>query len=183
MLPSSLLNLLSSGMASLLITSVLRDLFLPSNRPPGSIVSEDESVDSFLSRRFGPKFTQTFGSALVHGIYAADSRILSVRAAFPTIWDAHLRGAGSVARSMFNRKKKNTAPQQVVSEEESYKFGAVDSFMRGTSVFSFRGGVSDMTDALDKFLLQAPNVELVKETVTSLSSDSSSSKLKVRICY
>jgi len=33
--------------------------------------------------RFGETFARGFGSVLVHGIYATDSRKLSVRAAFP----------------------------------------------------------------------------------------------------
>ena len=45
----------------------------------------DESVDEFLTRHFGIDFAQLFGSALIHGIYAADTRMLSVRATFPVL--------------------------------------------------------------------------------------------------
>lgn len=166
MLPSSLVGLLKSGLAPLLVTGVLKDLFTWSNRPSGI---EDESVDSFLSRRFGSEFARTFGSALVHGIYAADSRTLSVRAAFPTIWEAHLRGGGSVSRSMFNRPRKIHHQ----SSKFNYELGGIQDFMRKTSVFSFKGGVSDLSSAISDFLQKAPNVELVHNSVLSIRSDDS----------
>ncbi|KAH7873100.1 uncharacterized protein C8R40DRAFT_1172744 [Lentinula edodes] len=52
-----------------------------------------------MTRHFGPIFACTFGSALVHCIYSADSRQLSVRAAFPSLWAMEYRGFGSLRRS------------------------------------------------------------------------------------
>ena len=39
------------------------------------------------------------------GVYAADARKLSVRAAFPTLWEMEERGRGSVVRGSFSRPK------------------------------------------------------------------------------
>ena len=39
----------------------------------------DESVHDFFSRRLGPRIADTFVSAIIHGIYAGDSRHLSVK--------------------------------------------------------------------------------------------------------
>jgi oxygen-dependent protoporphyrinogen oxidase len=174
MLPSSIGGLLKSGMTPLLVSAVLKDLFSWSNRPPDI---EDESVDSFLSRRFGSKFARVFGSALVHGIYAADSRILSVRAAFPSIWDAHLRGGGSVSRSMFNPPRKDGRLQGHLEVE--YDLGGITDFMRDTSVFSFKGGVSELSSAIFDFLQSAPNVELAHDAVLSIDAGKSSSNISV----
>jgi protoporphyrinogen/coproporphyrinogen III oxidase len=173
MLPSSLTGLLSSGMAPLLVSAVLRDLITWSNLPSNI---DDESVHSFLSRRFGSKFARIFGSALVHGIYAADSRILSVRAAFPSLWDAHLRGGGSVARSMFRR---STQKVQEKSTENDYILGGMADFMKNISVFSFKCGVSEIPLALSGFLRDAPNVELVHDPVLSISANDSLPNLSV----
>lgn len=116
-LPSSILGLFTSPLRSKLLPNIIRELFEPTNRPSQLIpgiqpdeplklsnfrVIQDESLDSFLSRRFSPEFARTFGSALVHGIYAADSRKLSVRAAFPGVWKAEERGNGSVLWGMLN---------------------------------------------------------------------------------
>jgi oxygen-dependent protoporphyrinogen oxidase len=67
-------------------------------------------------RRFGEPFARTFGSAMVHGIYAADSRILSVRAAFPTLWDAEEKGGGSIIRGLLRMNDRDEAAVDYVLE-------------------------------------------------------------------
>ena len=57
---------------------------------------DDELVDSIFSRRFGDVFACTLGSALVHGIYAVDSRLLSLHAALPQLHASEARGKGLV---------------------------------------------------------------------------------------
>jgi len=59
------------------------------NRPQHIL---DESVDSFLSRRFGDTFALEFGSA---GSWSLCRRFpqLSVKAAFPSLWHAEERRA------------------------------------------------------------------------------------------
>lgn len=37
---------------------------------------------------------------MVHGIYAANARSLSARAAFPFLWEAERRGQGSIIRGL-----------------------------------------------------------------------------------
>ena len=114
---------------------------------------EDESVDAFLTRRFGESFARTFGSALVHGIYAADSRELSVRAAFPALWNAEDRGGGSVVRGFLKRQKGG-------EREEKYDLGDVERNMAHVSVYSFQDGIETLTRALTRYLEACPNVTL-----------------------
>ena len=45
----------------------------------------DESVHAFFNRRFGPCLADTMASALMHGIYAGDSRELSIKAVMPSL--------------------------------------------------------------------------------------------------
>jgi len=129
-------------------------MFKGANRPQHIT---DESVDSFLSRRFGETFALKFGSALVHGIYAADSRQLSVKAAFPSLWHAEERGRGSVIRGMLTpvRSRKETDP---------YELGLMGDLMQGTSVYSFKDGMRTLTDALESYLLALPNVTIIRGT-------------------
>lgn len=96
-LPSSILSLLISSLLSILLLTILHEPFKWFNRPSMEI---GESVDSFLTRQFGETFARRFGSASVHGMYATDFRKLSVRAAFPTIWDVEERGRGSITREI-----------------------------------------------------------------------------------
>jgi oxygen-dependent protoporphyrinogen oxidase len=119
---------------------------------------EDESVDEFLSRRFGSEFARIFGSALVHGIYAADSRQLSVRAAFPSLWEAEGRGRGSLVTG-FLRPSRVSATAEV--DDPPYQLGDVVEQMRGVSVYSFSQGIGALTDALLRELRTRQNVRLL----------------------
>ncbi|KAL0068075.1 oxygen-dependent protoporphyrinogen oxidase [Marasmius tenuissimus] len=153
-LPSSLTSILTSPVRDLLLPNVLREPFKWGNRPAGI---QDESFDSFMSRRFGPSFARTFGSALVHGIYAADSRKLSVRAAFPSLWNAEERGLGSVVRGM-------VLPSKTSPPLEDYNTGDVPDLVKDISVFSFKDGLGTITDALVRYLQKQPNVRLLADT-------------------
>jgi len=65
------------------------------SRRPASL--EDESVHDFFVRRFG-RDAATYGAGpMVSGVYAGDAASLSVRSAFPHLWDAEAR-SGSVIR-------------------------------------------------------------------------------------
>jgi oxygen-dependent protoporphyrinogen oxidase len=73
----------------------------------------DESVASFVSRRMGRQFLDYGIAALVSGIYAGDPERLSIRHAFPKVWNLEanygslIRGAFGVAR---DRKKRGEKP-------------------------------------------------------------------------
>ncbi|PPQ85350.1 hypothetical protein CVT25_000641 [Psilocybe cyanescens] len=153
-IPSSIFSMISSSLASVMLPAILFEPFKKANRP--SNIS-DESVDSLFTRRFGETFARTFGSALVHGIYATDSRTLSVRAAFPAIWEAEERGWGSVVRGFLMPKKKKE-----MAEQETYEMGNVPDMMRGTSVYSFRDGMETLTKAMERKLQATPNVSITK---------------------
>lgn len=114
-------------------------------------------MDSFLSRRFGDKFASKFGSALVHGIYAADSRRVSVRAAFPFLWQAEESGWGSVTRGFL-------FPFQKRTKGDTYELGCIPDVMRNVSVYSFKNGMETLTHALEDYLRAMPNVVIMKNT-------------------
>ena len=166
-LPSSLTSLLlpwsdSRPLSWILLHAVLTEPFWSANRPAGTQGAEgdDESVDAFLARRFGEDFARVFGSALVHGIYAADSRTLSVRAAFPSLWDAEAKGNGSVLWGMMRGgggKK----------DENVYELGDMLDRMKGVSVLSFKDGIEALPRALEAYLAAKHNVKILKRTSVS----------------
>ncbi|KAL4261128.1 Protoporphyrinogen oxidase [Pleurotus pulmonarius] len=151
-LPSSVAALVSSPLRSLFVRAGLRDTFIASQS------AGDESVHEFLSRHFGEDFALTLGSALVHGIYAADSRKLSVRAAFPTLCEAEKRGRGRVIAGSFLSSPTTT---------NGYDLGDMKSVMDGVSVYSFRDGLSTITNALQAHLAFKPNVRMLLGTGVS----------------
>src|SRR4029450_2759980 len=64
--------------------------------------AEDEAIAAFAARRIGPEAAQALVDPMVSGIYAGDAAQLSMRAAFPAIWQLE-RDHGSVLRGMFAR--------------------------------------------------------------------------------
>lgn len=127
----------------------MKEPFRSSNRP---VTITDESLDSFMTRRFGEPFARVFGSALVHGIYAGDSGKLSVRAAFPALWDAEERGGGSLVLGFARPAKKDPEP--------SYEIGVIQDLLTNTAVYSFRDGMQTICDALSRSLDIHPNVRI-----------------------
>lgn len=159
-IPSSPLELFNSlrapnaHLGCLLLSSVLREPFKRENRPPGAV---DESVDGFFTRRFGAKFARVFGSALVHGIYAADARKLSLRSAFPSMWDAEERGRGSVLLGSL-RAPSSIPPHSY--PHTNYDLGDLQDRMCDVSVYTFRDGIGTLVNALVHYLRNQPNVHM-----------------------
>jgi len=127
-------------------------------------VDDDESVDSFFSRRFGDAFARTLGSALIHGIYATDSRQLSLLATFPQLRTSEMRGKGSVIWGELGPPawwwKANTKSQE--EEEEKWEGDPEweTTFRRSAALFSFKEGMETLVRALVEALRRFPNVVL-----------------------
>ena len=125
-------------------------------------------MDSFLTRQFGPKFAQIFGSALVHGIYATDSRLLSTHAAFPMLRRLEETGRGSVVRGAFGEMLTALRSKGKADTSDNYDLGAVPQLMKGVSVYSFRDGMQTLSEAMAKYLHDQANVEVITGDAVSL---------------
>lgn len=154
MIPSSLSSLLSSPLARVLVPAIVEATLKSRPLPPGV---EDLSVDAFFTQHFGEEFARVLGSALVHGIYAADSATLSVRAAFPSLWDAIQQGKGNVVRGFLRKAMQKSGS----GSQEMYELGDLAEKMKGFRVYSFKDGMETLTRALTNYLQSKPNVELV----------------------
>ncbi|CAO1631255.1 unnamed protein product [Parajaminaea phylloscopi] len=184
-LPSSLLGMLGALfrlplLRSLLPTAVaglLGEPFRPSQfaRPKSESKEEvarqrkrefllDESIESFIRRRFGNRFggrlLDNMLSAVLHGIYAADARQLSVRSTLPILWQTEQRH-GSLLRAAlptrWNRRYRPPTPVDEVNERDAadavkQSQTAVgpewSSRFEQASVFGLKGGLGDITEAL-----------------------------------
>jgi len=96
-------------------TAILRDIFGKSESP-----EPDESVAEFIRRKFSPTLLDRLVGPFVSGIYAGDPEKLSLRAAFPILYEAE-KAAGSVTRGVFKvikqRKAANGTQPQVPKEK------------------------------------------------------------------
>src|SRR6266481_6391336 len=101
--------------ASMLISSLLsartkwriaRDAFGTTRAP-----EEDESIATFVRRKFGEELLDRLVAPFVSGIYAGDPERISLRAAFPQLYEAE-KSAGSAIRGALRAAKARTAPRE-----------------------------------------------------------------------
>jgi oxygen-dependent protoporphyrinogen oxidase len=99
------------------------DLLIPARRVDG-----DESIASFLRRRFGQESVDRLGEPLLAGIHAGDPEHLSIRATFPRFVELEARH-GSLIRGLRASAPRADAPP-------------------GTAFMSLAGGMRELVDAL-----------------------------------
>jgi oxygen-dependent protoporphyrinogen oxidase len=86
--------------------SIVRDLFGASYPPEA-----DESVATFVRRKFSAELLEKLVGPFASGIYAGDPEQLSLRAAFPTLHEAE-KSAGSILRGMMRMAKAKKGPRE-----------------------------------------------------------------------
>lgn len=84
---------------------MLAEPIIPRTRMP------DESIAAFFTRRLGSEPAQRLIDPFVSGVYAGDPAATSVRAAFPSIWEAEQR-SGSIVVGMITGRKRSTASNE-----------------------------------------------------------------------
>lgn len=180
-LPSSLLSLftaLRQPALKGLIPYALKEPFQPKGK------ETDESVDSFFRRRFGPHVAENMISAMIRGIYAGDSRQLSIRAIFPSLWEME-RKHGSIIKGMLTKTVKNA---QEEAQIESYKAGLSPSLrkdLEDCSVWGLVGGMQTLATHLEQDLKARSNVKFLLNTKAEKISISEDGKhnLHVSLLY
>jgi len=85
---------------------IARDVFGTTQAP-----EEDETVAAFVRRKFGEELLDRLVAPFVSGIYAGDAERISLRAAFPQLYEAE-KSAGSAIRGMMRTAKSRNGPQE-----------------------------------------------------------------------
>jgi oxygen-dependent protoporphyrinogen oxidase len=154
MVPMSPPAFLTSGFVGLGTKfSVLRDLIGKSGPP-----ERDESIADFVRRKFSAEMLDRLVGPFVSGVYAGDPEQLSLRSAFPMLYDAEQR-KGSVIRGLFSKaeKQKPAQPRQ------------------RPTLLSFRDGTQTLTEALAAKLGDRLLLNTVVRIITSDQSTRPSS--------
>jgi oxygen-dependent protoporphyrinogen oxidase len=120
---------LSTGLLSWKTKLSILSEVLRTTHPP----EPDESIAAFTRRKFSAELLDRLVGPFVSGIYAGDPEEISLRAAFPTVYEAE-KSTGSVVRGMFRRAKTPTA--------------TVSQPPRRPSLISFRSGNESLISAL-----------------------------------
>lgn len=71
----------------------------------------DESVAAFVRRKFSDQLLDRLVGPFVSGVYAGDPERLSIRSAFPQLYEAE-KATGSIVRGMMRLPQKNKGPRE-----------------------------------------------------------------------
>lgn len=110
---------------------------------------EDESVHSFISRRFNSDVADNITDPLCRGIFAGDSRLLSVRSCFPAIWKLE-KEHGSILKGMLLNGLKSMVRNQVEEESELVKRSLKEKW----SMWTLREGMQSLPKVWEQCLTQ-----------------------------
>jgi oxygen-dependent protoporphyrinogen oxidase len=168
----NLSNIWSEPIFEGLLGSVLVEPF--KSRPEGL---EDESVGSFLSRRFSTSIVDNIVSAVLHGIYAGDVYRLSAVSLLPKLW-LYERSSGSILDAAFQAWTRGEqtvpindplfmsqiAPEMIDGQGNPLPGTEVFEDIRKSSVFTFRGGIGRLAEEIEQALEDKPNVLIKKNT-------------------
>ena len=83
---------------------ILGEIFIPKGNNP------QESIFEFGQRRLGKKFAEVFLDAMAAGIYGGDAREITLKAAFPRIYNLE-QEYGSLFKAMFALKNNSASPK------------------------------------------------------------------------
>jgi protoporphyrinogen/coproporphyrinogen III oxidase len=129
--PMSPLAFLSSDLLGWKTKFAIFTEVLRTSRPP----ELDESIAAFTRRKFSAELLDRLVGPFVFGIYAGDPEQISLRAAFPRIYEAE-QSSGSAVRGMFRAAKTS----KVTASRSQPR--------RRPSLLSFRSGNESLTNAL-----------------------------------
>ena len=149
----------------------------------------DESVGSFVTRRFGSALADNIVSAVFHGIYAGDIYKLSARAVIPSLWATESRN-NSVVKGLLSQALEGMQPVAASDIDiiktlqnqptMSDKLEAV----KKSSVFTFKGGIGELAERVESKLDQSDNVLILEDTdVKGIQLQSDAAGEKVRITF
>ena len=190
-LPGGLLPLFTTPMGRKIVAAVAREPFQPasastlhsrgargtdSSNAAGDDAAEDESIHDFISRRFGPFVAESLMDAMVGGIFAGDTRKLSVVSCFSRLWELErnhgsivggmLKEAAGEAWSRFKSTDKSSARSgsgidPTIEELLQQPLTKTSSLLKKSLQVSFRDGMATITNELGRRVASHPNTDVI----------------------
>ncbi|KAF9541322.1 hypothetical protein EC957_003224 [Mortierella hygrophila] len=158
-LPSSIMGALTHPLLAAKIPRAGLDLV------KGGSGQEDESIQDFVTRRFGKGFSDDLISAMVHGIYAGDVSKLSVRSTFGMLYHME-KDFGSVVLGMLMGGGAVETPWDLTLKEKIVKeMPDLQEFVGKTSIYSFTDGLEELSRSLEKDLVKGGRVDIHKDSI------------------
>lgn len=147
---------------------------------------EDESIGAFLARRTDETIANNLASALFHGIYAGDIWQLSAKSILGLPWRRELKHGSLIGSAMAGALEKRAWTFcDDLELQADLQITEWDPKLRGeiahASVFTFRRGVGQLAEALEKRLGKSSNVKIMRGTyVTKMDKDD---RGNLKVCY
>ncbi|KAG0260696.1 hypothetical protein BGZ95_004381 [Linnemannia exigua] len=175
-LPSTIMGALTHPLLAAKIPRAGLDLV------KGGSGQEDESIQDFVTRRFGKGFSDDLISAMVHGIYAGDVSKLSVRATFGMLYHME-KDYGSIVLGMLMGGGAVDTPWDLTLKEKIVKeMPDLQEFVDKTSIYSFTDGLEELSRSLENSLVKDGRVDIRKESVVErLEVDLASRDVRISI--
>lgn len=180
---------LSDQLTSLMTEPIFKGMMLAPikeySRPGRDNSLPDESISSFMNRRFGtPNMTNNIISAVMHGVYAGDIDKLSVRSVMRPLWDVeeeHQSLVRGLLRSILGHTRKRDSKELALERTMLKRISVSYDFMRKNArAFNFKNGMSTLTQAIASYLKSHPNVEFkMNESVRGVEYDAETDKIQV----
>ncbi|KAI8346169.1 protoporphyrinogen oxidase [Blakeslea trispora] len=141
---------------------------------------EDESIYSFMERRFNQHAALHLMGAMTHGIYAGDVKQLSLQSTFRMLHEAE-KNYNGVIRGLIKGINTETMRERGMAvrarEHRPEWFGQLEKM----SVIGFRDGLESLPERLLAWLKQCPNVDiLTNEPVESIHAHGKEAKIKTQ---
>lgn len=120
------------------------------------VFKEDESIYSFVQRRFGQDIADNIISPMVCGIYAGDARQISVNFMFKSLFEVEQQYGSIVKGLLINQLKKlfsrsksrETKKDADESVKDSFTSLARKAELQGWEIWSLQGGLEQLPLAL-----------------------------------
>ena len=166
----SLLQNLSTLLTEPIFTGLIPNALTEVVKKPRPSDLRDESVGSFISRRFGSAIADNVVSAVFHGVYAGDIYNLSARTILSRIWQMESQYQ-SVIKGVFSGMLGGTAPIEsddlaVIREYRSLPARSdVLKEAKRSSVFTFKAGIGELANRLESELKKLPRVNIKRDTL------------------
>lgn len=113
---------------------------------------------------------------MIHGIYAADSRELSVRSGMGVLWDAEARWGSIVAGMLLGTK---SAEQKEVENAEWAELGDLGKEREKWSLYGIQGGLGSLSDKLEQEVKRSKVDVRLNEGVQHIDPDSANGGIKI----
>lgn len=129
--------------------------------------TDDESVGSFISRRFGSGIADNLVSAVFHGVYAGDIYQLSARSILTRLYRIS-QSYDSLIVGLLQESIRDDpllpAPDRVLTARLKALGPEPLEKIRNSSVFTFKGGIGQLAESIESALDKNPRITILKNT-------------------